>query len=87
MISYISAASLFFAFSKASIPIIEMRRKTVTLEDVFLQATDSSADVVSDEPVQEEPIDEETVKPVKVKVREQKSRSDDDGENYRPLFK
>ena len=78
--------SLFFSFAKAGVPILEMHRKTVTLEDVFLKVTDETN--TPEEDHEEEPRINETIsEPLPEKTPEPKKDNDDDGEEYRPLCK
>ena len=80
--------TIFFSFSKAGIPILEMHRKTVTLEDVFLKVTDENyeAEEKTSEDDQDIGIIPSTPSPEKDSGRS-KDDDDDDGEDYRPLFR
>ena len=82
--------SLFFSFAKAGVPILEMHRKTVTLEDVFLKVTDETNE--PEEDLEDKPQISETISaPLSEKTPERNNSGDDEDENddedYRPLFK
>ena len=87
--------SVFFAFAKADVPIIEMQRRVITLEDVFLKVTsddqtdDNATTVLSEEDISSaieitNPDDAVSEKPPK--IHKHGEEDDDDGDSYRPLF-
>lgn len=89
--------SIFFAFAKARTPIIEMNYSIITLEDVFLKATEKAdgTDSLSDAPAQDtQEIAEEFISPSELsaskgKGKDKKQENEeeyDDGDDYRPLF-
>jgi len=74
---------IFFAFAKAGIPILEMRRKVITLEDLFLKATS----VVTVDEEEEEAEEDMLPAPEKPENKEEKPKNTDgEDDNYRPLF-
>ena len=82
--------SVFFAFAKAGIPIISMNYKIITLEDVFLKATENlPKDALPKDSTPSEEALDTFVPPIKEKKpkRLRKAEDDeDDGDDYRPLF-
>ena len=94
--------SVFFAFAKAGVPILSMNYRIITLEDVFLKATEKAPDNIQNGPEEFEesdiqaPNEEETPNlntdqnALSKKGQKRPSKSEkedeDDGDDYRPLF-
>lgn len=89
--------AVFFAFSSAHCAILSMQLREMTLEDIFLQATDSNSQSrkESEKKKEKKPTKEnspiilspkpspEKSKPESIKLSEEEEA---DGEEYRPLF-
>jgi len=85
--------TLFFAFAKAGVAIVEMNAGRLTLEDVFLKVTsgESGTSDHRDEPEEDGP-ESETQNDAKTESVPENNKKgdtdddDDDGDDYRPLF-